>query len=101
VLKSGSASGVERLPWLGITVHRDISPGVVLIITVAMVGLPGHRFLARWFDLVGNPASEVARSVVDLAILRNAAADRMRKEIRALDGWVQVGTGQPLMGLTG
>ncbi len=46
VCRGGSTASVERFPRFGIAVHRDVGPGMVLVVSVAMVGLPGHGFLA-------------------------------------------------------
>ena len=74
---------------------------MVLIIAVAMVGLPSHRLLARGFDFVSDPAGEVSRSIVDLAILRNASRDRVGKKVWSLDCWIEGGARKPLVGVAG
>ena len=63
-----------------------------------MVGLPSHGFLAGGFDFVGDPTGEIPRSVIDLAILWDASREGVRKKVRSLDGWIEVGACEPLVG---
>ena len=67
---------------------------MVLVVAVAVVGFPSHRFLARWLDHMCDPTGNITGPVVDLAVFRNAVDNCAWEEVRTGLGRVKPTAGE-------